>query len=231
MSAWAIVAAAGRGTRLRGSRTEGKAFIPLGGKPMVAYSLAAFAKASHVDGVVLVVPAGREGSARAVADEAVPSLRVEIVPGGTTRQASVNAGLSLIPVEVDRVIVHDAARPLVTPSLIEITLSALAHTPGVVMAIPESDTLKKEKDGRVVATIEREGIWRAQTPQAFRTAVLRAAHARAASERHEVTDDAALLEWIGETVAIVKGSHRNMKVTTSEDLALVEAILSGEGNG
>jgi len=231
MSAWAIVAAAGSGTRLRGSRTEEKAFISLGGKPMVAHSLAAFAKASHVEGVVLVVPAGHEGSARSVADETVPSLRVEIVPGGSTRQESVNAGLSLIPVEVDQVVVHDAARPLVTPSQIEMTLSALAQTPGVVMAIPESDTLKRERDGRVVDTIEREGIWRAQTPQAFRTAVLRAAHARAASEGHEATDDAALLEWIGEPVAIVKGSHRNMKVTTSEDLALVEAILSAEGNG
>jgi len=231
MSAWAIVAAAGSGTRLRGSRTEEKAFISLGGKPMVAYSLAAFAKASHVEGVVLVVPTGREGSARSVADEMVPSLRVEIVPGGSTRQESVNAGLSLIPAEVDQVVVHDAARPLVTPSQIEMTLSALAQTPGVVMAIPESDTLKRERDGRVVDTIDREGIWRAQTPQAFRTAVLRAAHARAASEGHEATDDAALLEWIGEPVAIVKGSHRNMKVTTSEDLALVEAILSAEGNG
>lgn len=225
--AWAIIAAAGEGKRLRASRSAGaKGFVELAGVPMLTYSLMAFAKASRIEGVVLVVPGGTEDRARSVADEAVPALRVEIVAGGSSRQASVRAGLDAIPPDVDQVVVHDAARPLVTASLIEIALSALRSAPGVVVAVPEIDTLKREQQGFVNGTIDRSNVWRAQTPQAFRADVLRAAHARAAIEGFEATDDASLLEWTGEPVMIVKNSDENLKVTTSGDLAVAEAILA-----
>ena len=227
MSAWAIVAAAGEGSRLGDGP---KAFIPLGGSPMLAHSLVAFAKSS-VEGIVVVVPAGLEDDARAAAAAAVPSARVEVVSGGSTRQASVRNGLAALPTGADRVVVHDAARPLVTVAMIEAALAALGGAPGAVVAVGERDTLKRADGDRVAETVPRSGLFRAQTPQAFRTDVLRAAHDRAAEEGFEATDDAMLLERIGERVAIVPGDERNVKVTTRDDLALAEALLAAASGG
>jgi 2-C-methyl-D-erythritol 4-phosphate cytidylyltransferase len=228
MSAWAILAAAGEGSRLGGGP---KAFVPLGGLPLVTHSLVAFAKASGIDGIVVVVPAGAEEEARAIAASAVPSARVEVVPGGASRQASVRAGLAAVPSSAERVVVHDAARPLVGVGLIEAALAALGEASGSVAAIPESDTLKRADGAAIRETIPRAGVFRAQTPQAFRTPVLRAAHERAAADGFDATDDAMLLERMGERVVVVPGDERNVKVTTPEDLAIAEALLAAAQGG
>lgn len=223
MSSWAILAAAGEGRRLG----EGpKAFVRLGGVPMLAHSLVTFAKASSIEAIVVAVPSERADEARALATSTVPSVRVEVVSGGATRQESVRNALASIPDYVYTVVVHDAARPLVTVPLIERVLEGLDIEMAAIVAVPERDTLKRERDGRVVETVSRAGLWRAQTPQAFRTGPLRRAHERAVADGIDGTDDAMLVERIGIDIAIVPGDERNLKVTTPDDLALAEALLA-----
>ena len=145
--------------------------------------------------------------------------------GGDTRQRSVLNGLrALAPHAPDRVLIHDGVRPFVTADIIERVLSALDHTPGAIAAIPLADTLKRADAGRRVAeTVGRSGLWRAQTPQGFRFADILAAHeAAAAAGRNDLTDDAAVAEWAGLAVTLVDGSEANRKLTTAEDLAMVQ---------
>ena len=225
MTTWAIVAAAGEGSRLGGGP---KAFTPVGGSPMLSYSLVAFAKAG-VDGIVVAVPPGLEGRTTDLAAETVPAARVEVVAGGASRQESVRRALAAIPDDAERIVVHDAARPLLTVELIDAALDGLDASAGAVVALPLSDTVKRAPDGVVEATVPRDDLFRAQTPQAFRAPALRAAHGRAAAEGFEATDDAALLEWAGERVVIVGGNERNRKITTPEDLAWAETMLPEGG--
>ena len=228
MSSWAILAAAGEGRRLG----EGpKAFVRLGGVPMLAHSLVTFAKVSSIEAIVVAVPSERADEARALATTTVPSVRVEVVSGGATRQESVHNALASVPDYVYSIVVHDAARPLVTVPMIERALEGLEIEMAAIVAVPERDTLKRERDGRVVETVSRAGLWRAQTPQAFRVGPLRRAHARARADGIDGTDDAMLVERIGIDIAIVPGDERNLKVTTPDDLALAEALLaSGQGS-
>ena len=218
-----MVVAAGEGTRFG----RAKAFVGLAGIPMVGHSLIAFAKVPAIEGVVLVVAASQLEEGRSLVAATVPAITVEVVPGGATRQASVRAGLSVVPAGVSHIVVHDAARPLVTTALVEAALGALAGAAGAVVAVPANDTLKREQGGTVVETVPRDGLWRAQTPQAFRADVLRKAHETAASD--DATDDASLLERAGERVVIVPGDARNLKVTAPEDLTIAEALLTARG--
>jgi 2-C-methyl-D-erythritol 4-phosphate cytidylyltransferase/2-C-methyl-D-erythritol 2,4-cyclodiphosphate synthase len=174
------------------------------------------------------VAAGEEARIAALL-EGLPILPA--VAGGATRQASVRLGLEALtqrnPLPAN-VLVHDAARPLVPAGLVAKLLAALAEAPGAIPALPVSDTLKRAgEDGRIAATIPRAGLHRAQTPQAFRFAALLAAH-RAAEEqcRDEATDDAQLLEWAGEPVALVPGAAGNIKITLPEDFLQVEALMT-----
>jgi 2-C-methyl-D-erythritol 4-phosphate cytidylyltransferase len=222
--AWGIVPAAGRGERLGGE--EPKPFIAVAGRPMLAHVLVTLSKVPGLEAIVVAVEAGWQGQATIVADEHVPGAHVEIVRGGGSRQESVRAALAVVPDDVRQVVVHDAARPLVTVELVQATLSALERAPGAICAVPVSDTLKSA-DGQVVGeTVSRADLWRAQTPQAFRAAAFRAAHDRAAAEGFEGTDDAALLERVGAGVIIVTGDPRNIKVTDPEDLVMAEALLT-----
>jgi 2-C-methyl-D-erythritol 4-phosphate cytidylyltransferase len=225
MSVWAVVVAAGEGSRFGGP----KAFAPLAGMPMVAHSLVVLAKAPSIAGVVLVAGPGHLDEARAVAAASIPTARAEVVAGGATRQASVLAGLNAVPGDAGRVLVHDAARPLVSVALVEAVVAALDGAPGAIAAVAERDTLKREHAGSITETVERSGVWRAQTPQGFHAQILRAAHRRAVADGFEATDDAMLLERLGERVAIVPGDERNIKVTTAADLAIAEALLAGGG--
>ena len=228
MSVWAIAAAAGEGSRLGGGP---KALVRLGGSPMLSHSLVVLAKAGGVEGIVVAAPAGHEDGIRSVAVSTVPATRVEVVTGGSTRQESVRRSLGAVPAAARRIVVHDAARPLVTVRLVDAALEALDHAARSIVAIPLTDTLKRAAGGFVGDTVSREGLFRAQTPQAFRADVFRAAHERAAADRFEATDDAALLERLGERVAIVAGDERNLKVTTVEDLVLAEALLRSARGG
>lgn len=227
MSVWAIVAAAGEGRRFGGP----KAFAVCARIPMVAHSLIALAGVKAVEGIVLVLSGDEAAAANAMLATTRPSILAGVVRGGASRQASVRSGLERVPADVEQIVVHDGARPLVTSALVEAVIAGLAEAPGAVAAVPETDTLKEVGDGRVVRTIPREPLWRAQTPQAFHAKTLRRAHDRAVSEGFEGTDDAMLLERIGERVVIVPGDERNLKVTTAEDLALAEALLEVRQKG
>ncbi len=217
----AVVLAAGAGRRL-GAELP-KAFLPVGDRPMLTIAAAAAAASPLISAVVVTAPEGYEDVARGCVERlAVPS---RVVTGGATRQASVRAALAAIEPDVGIVAVHDAARPFAPPDLFTEVVRAVANgADGAVPIVPMTDTVKRIAAGRVAATVDRDELGLAQTPQAFRVDVLTAAHARAAAEGREVTDDAALLERDGRVVA-VPGDPMNFKVTTLLDLARAEARM------
>jgi 2-C-methyl-D-erythritol 4-phosphate cytidylyltransferase/2-C-methyl-D-erythritol 2,4-cyclodiphosphate synthase len=161
-----------------------------------------------------------EGVAAAFAGRLLPPIA-----GGATRQASVRAGLvALVPEAPDYVLIHDAVRPFISAATISAVLQALDRGPAAVAAVPLADTLKRaDAQGRVVSTLDRSGLWRAQTPQGFRFADILSAHEAAASSGLDLTDDAAVAEWAGLPVALVADSAANIKLTTLEDLAMADA--------
>lgn len=214
----ALLMAAGRGSRF-GAETP-KQFLPLLGRPVLRRS----AEALLADDVVEILQpvCAPEDTARVAAALEGLSVRPPVA-GGATRQASVRAGLeALVPLAPDVVLVHDAARPVVPQGTIKQLVSALETAPGAIPAQPVTDTLKRGAEGRILETVPREGLFRAQTPQAFRFPVLLASHRTASGE---ATDDAALLEAMGEPVALVPGSESNVKITFPEDLARVKAQM------
>lgn len=218
----ALVVSAGSGQRF-GSPTP-KQYLPLAGVPVLRRALLPFLSHPGIAAVRVVIDPGTRSLYEAVADGLAT---LEPVAGGETRQQSVRLGLeSLEDLGPDRVLIHDAARPFVEDDTIDRVLTALAHVPGAIPAVPVSDTLKRVSDGRVEATVSREGLWRAQTPQGFRYADLLAAHRRYADTAF--TDDAALFEAAGLAVGIVAGSENNLKITTADDLRRAERLL-GQG--
>lgn len=219
MSAAAIVAAAGAGERA-GSGDLPKQFRPLAGKPLLAWSVDVLRDAC--DEIVVVAPRAHLEIAGEICGDGVA-----IVAGGPTRQVSVANGLS--SVHADKVLVHDAARPFVTKQLVAAVLDALDGADAAICALPISDTLKQVADARVARTVDRAALWAAQTPQAFVTEVLRHAHERAALDKIDLTDDAALIERAGGSVAIVEGDVRNIKITTAADLDLAASIAGSIG--
>jgi 2-C-methyl-D-erythritol 4-phosphate cytidylyltransferase len=204
---WAIVVAGGRGERFG----EPKQFLRLGDVRLVDHAVSAAARAC--DAVVVVLPAG-------VTWDGAP---IECaVTGGETRAASVRAGLAAVPTGAEIVVVHDAARPLATPALFRAVIDAVeAGADGAVPALPVTDTVTRVRGGVVAEPIDRDGLVRVQTPQAFRADSLRAAHAAAPDS----TDDSGLVEASGARVVVVRGDERNVKITTSEDFALAGALL------
>lgn len=210
----AILVAAGNGSRFGGDIP--KQFITVAGKPVIRH--AAEALLPHVTALQPVGDVDRVAEALAGLDV------LAAVPGGVTRQASVLAGLqALSPHAPELVLVHDAARPFVPPAIIPALLAALRSHDGAIPAIPVADTLKRVQSGRIVATVRRDGLYRAQTPQAFRYHLLRALHG---SGEGAATDDAALLEAAGHPVAIVPGAEDNIKLTYPEDIVRLEHAFS-----
>jgi 2-C-methyl-D-erythritol 4-phosphate cytidylyltransferase len=192
---------------------------------MLVWSLDAIAKASSLSGVVVACGESWVGEAESLVRNRF-STRGRVVVGGATRQESVRRALDRVAGDADRVVVHDAARPLAGPELFERALAGLERAAGAICAVPVTDTLKATTGDVVGETVDRSGLWRAQTPQAFRTEALLRAHAAAETAGISATDDAELLERIGETVLIVPGDEQNIKITTPGDLALAEALLS-----
>ncbi len=148
---------------------------------------------------------------------------VVTVAGGRSRRESVARGLALV--KTPAVVVHDGARPLAPATLVRSVLDALQHAEGAIAAVPLDDTLKRVEERTVVGTVNRASLWRAQTPQAFRTEALRAAHGRAEPGYQPATDDAELIERSGGRVIVVDGARTNIKVTYPEDWSLAEALL------
>jgi len=215
-----VLPAAGAGSRFGGDIP--KQLVRLAGIPVLRRSLDAFAGLVS-EAVVPVASDGREAVAAALEGSRV---RVRLVPGGTTRQASVHAGLLATDPDCALVLVHDAVRPLVPRACIAACIAALALHDAALVAIPCPDTVKRANDGRVATTVPRDDLWLAQTPQGFRRASGLAAFARAESEGWTCSDDAQVLERAGFSVAVVQGDRRNFKITTPDDLAVAAALLT-----
>lgn len=216
----AILVAAGSGSRF-GADTP-KQFLTIAGKQVIRH--AAEALAPHV---TLIQPVG---DAEPIAAALAGLAHLPTVPGGATRQDSVRAGLeALAPYAPDIVLIHDAARPVIPARTVPDLLAALERAPGAIPAVPVADTLKRADGDAVVATVPREGLFRAQTPQAFRFATLLALHRIAlhgAGTDATATDDASLLEAAGQTVLLVAGAEDNIKLTYPEDAVRLERALS-----
>lgn len=226
---YALVTAGGRGRRFGGPVP--KQYADLAGVPVVVRTLRAFDACPAVDRLLLVVPAGDEPWVQqSLIDRAGLTKPLGIAAGGATRQESVFAGLCAIGERDDLVAIHDAVRPLVTVRCIEACIAAARETGASIAAVPLRDTLKKTRQGEVAieATIAREGLWLAQTPQVFRLGLIRAAHEEARRLGLTATDDAALVERRGQRVRIVEGSPLNFKITTFADLELAAAVLGRE---
>ena len=227
----ALIVAAGRG--LRFGSEHPKQYQPLCGRPVLRHALEAFAQHPRIDAVAAVI----HPDDRALFDSACAGLDLEPpVMGGASRQGSVRNGLEAIAEKgPTHVLIHDGARPLVSREIIDRVLDALDTHDGAVPALPVADTLKREDGGLVAATVDRAGLWRAQTPQGFRYGAILSAHQDAAGQ--ELTDDAAVAEAAGLSVALVPGSRENLKITGPEDMAAAERWLAGEpldfccGNG
>ena len=220
MTVAALIVAAGRGARM-GSPIP-KALLPLGGVPILARAVAVFSAHPRV-GLVVVVVSDIDVARRALGEAAA---RVVLVSGGPERQDSVRLGLAAVG-GASLVLVHDAARPLVPRRVVDAVLEAAARHGAAVPAIPVRDTVKRRTPGGAIAgTVPRDDLALAQTPQGFRTDLLREAYAQADREGFFGTDDATLLERSGVAVTLVPGSIRNIKITTPADLRLAEAILA-----
>jgi 2-C-methyl-D-erythritol 4-phosphate cytidylyltransferase len=226
MTVAAVLVAAGSGSRL--GHELPKAFVPVGGEPLVVHAARSLLAGGDVSALVVVVPADRSEDARALL--AGLPCPVTVVAGGTARQASVAAGLAALPDEADVVLVHDAARPFPPADLVARVVGAVrAGHPAVVPALPVTDTVKRVGPGDgtgepVVETVPRGALRAVQTPQGFARDVLVAAHAAAAARAHDegtaASDDAGLLEERGVPVWVVVGDERAAKVTTATDLWL-----------
>ena len=219
---WALLVAAGAGERLGIDRP--KAFAVLAGRPLLAESLDRLDRCPWVDAIVVAAPPDWEEPAILLSEELATTKVVSCVTGGATRAESVRAALADVPDEALVVLVHDAARPLVDDAVVERVLGPLAEGyDGVVPALLVPDTLKRVEGGCVVETVARDGLVVAQTPQAFLASALRGAYA---GDPSDATDCASLVERAGGRVAVVEGDPRLLKVTTPQDLALVEALLA-----
>lgn len=218
---WALIAAAGTGERLGIDRP--KAFASLGGRPLLAESVDRLDRCPWVDAIVVAAPAGWEEPVILLAEELAASKVVSCVTGGATRAESVRTALAEVPGDAVVVLVHDAARPLLSDEVVERVLGPLAEGfDGAVPGLPLVDTVKRV-DGRfVVETMPRSSLVGVQTPQAFLAEVLRRAYR---GDVADATDCSSLVELAGGRVAVVEGDPRLLKVTTEADLALVESWL------
>ncbi len=226
----AIVLAAGVGRRLGGELP--KAFLTIGGKPLLSIAAAAAAASPWIESILIATRPGFEVQAADLVRHL--DVPVRAITGGRTRQASVNSALSsLLAFETppELVAVHDAARPFASPDLFSTVLEALEDADGAIPLLPIADTVKRVRDGFVRSTESRDELGLAQTPQAFRFAALRDAHERAVAASVDLTDDAAVMEWAGYRVRAVPGEPGNFKITTLGDLARAEARMAGEAHG
>lgn len=218
---YAVVVAAGRGVRM--GAAVNKVLLPLRGEPVIRHAVRAFCEADEIDGVVVVASADETEQMRA----ALCGLEkvCAIVPGGSTRQESVKNGLDALPKEARIALVHDGARPLISRELIARCIRQTEDCGSAVVCTPVTDTVKVEKDGCVVRTLDRSLLRAVQTPQCFFAGELKAAYEVAARDGVSVTDDASVMEHAGHSVHLLESSEVNFKLTTPEDLRRAEDII------
>lgn len=213
-----VIVAAGRGTRFGAELA--KQYQLLAGSPVLLHAIRPFAAHPDIAHIVVVLPP-TDANAPPEWLRGILGGRLSVVAGGQNRRDSVVAGLAALPSECTVVLVHDGARPFPARTMIDGGISAARHGRSAVPALPIPDTIKRADDfGRVLSTVDRQGLWCAQTPQTFPRRVLERAHAAALAEGIPATDDSMLVERLGEPVELLPGSARNLKITTAHDLAL-----------
>lgn len=218
----AIILAAGSGTRMQSE--VNKHLLLLDGKPVIVHTLLAFEHCAAIDAIVLVTSAENEAAYRTLISEYGIGKVSQIVLGGDTRQASAHNGLRAAG-DCDIVLIHDGARPLIAPREIEAVIRDAAEHGGAVVAVPAKDTTVRARAGFIEAQLERSTLWQVQTPQGFKTAIIREAYAAAARDGVQSTDDTGLVTRLGGKVKITPGSYANIKITTPEDLAMAEVLF------
>lgn len=223
-SVWALLCAAGRGTRM--GADGNKVLMPLGGMAVLARTARALCAARQISGICVVCAQGEQQHCRELIAPVLGGRQLLLAAGGATRQQSVYLGLQALEGKADIVLIHDAARPLVDTAIIASVLQAAKECGGGIPGVAVRDTLKRvDGQGRILHTAPREGLWQAQTPQGFRLDLILAAHRQARQEGFEATDDAQLMERAGLPVRMVAGSTANLKLTTPEDVRTAEGIL------
>lgn len=220
----ALIAAAGRGNRM--NSLFNKQYLSLLGRPVLAWTLEVFFSSCLFDQVIVIVTPGEEELCRKlVLEQYFKGCSVEIVSGGKERQHSVYEGLKALHPQCDVVCVHDGVRPLVTVPLLRAAVEGAISRGSAISAVAVKDTIKEEAAGVVVSTLLRSCLRAVQTPQVFKRSLLERAHKEAFLSGFIGTDDASLVERLGEDVCFSEGSYENIKITTPEDLIMAEAIL------
>ncbi|HEY9905469.1 MAG TPA: 2-C-methyl-D-erythritol 4-phosphate cytidylyltransferase [Candidatus Sericytochromatia bacterium] len=219
-----LIPAAGMGRRMGSNRN--KLLLTLLGKPLLAWTLLAAEAAHDIGWIGIMGQPADQSDFKAILAELSLSKPVQLILGGETRQESVYNGLQGLPAEAERVLIHDGARCLATPQLLDRCAAALLQCPGLIAAVPVKDTIKVvDETGVIQDTPDRQHLWAAQTPQGFEVKLLKQCHEQGRKLAWEVTDDAALFERCGLPVNIVEGEETNLKVTTPVDLAIAEFII------
>jgi len=217
-----LIMAAGSSERFGG---EPKQFLKLHGKPVIVWAVERFALHPGIDGITVVAAPGSEKEIGSMLEEySLPKID-NVVAGGDTRQISVSNGLATLDSFSDSVLVHDAARPCLSNNLLQRMLEALTTADAVVPSLPIVDTLIRERSGQVDAIVDRTGVAGVQTPQGFRTDLLRRAHGEAVTKGITSSDDGSLVLALGETVATIPGERTNIKITFEDDVTVADAIL------
>ncbi len=223
----AVILAGGTGERF--GREGGKQLVEIAGKPVLTWSAETFDAVADVGLIVIVCPEERHDEYLKRAIDPFPFVTpVVVAPAGALRQESAFSGLELVPDDFEYVAMHDGARPLITPKLVEHTINMVKGNidcDGAIVAFPSVDTLKVVEDGVVAGTPDRNVFWNAQTPQVFRSGILRRAHAAALSDGFVGTDDSSLIERLGGRVLVVRGPRENLKLTEPEDYDLLYAAV------
>lgn len=223
----AIIAAAGQGLRLAGKRP--KQFLELAGTPIIFHTLQAFEQCDSIQEIIVVISAAEAAGFLALAGKRELQKLTRVVPGGATRAESVLRGLqSVRETTAEIVAVHDAVRPFVTPDEITRTVAAAQLEGAAILVSSPVDTVKEVRAGAVVKTLRRDDLRNALTPQCFQYRLLRRAYEQADVFDPDLTDESSLVERLGERVAVVEGSARNIKITRPEDLILAEALLTSD---
>jgi len=224
----AIIPAGGSGRRMQAGAS--KQYLNLGGLPILAHTLRRFQKSPVIDAIYLVVPPGDEEEVRLSIVEAYGFTKVvKILSGGTQRQDSVRNGLAALGPDVDVVMIHDGVRPFISEAMIRLVVMEAASGGAAVLAVPAKETVKIcDKKNRVTFTPDRDQVWLAQTPQAFRREIISRAYQKAYEDHFYGTDDAGLVERMCVAVSVSPGSYDNIKITTPDDLVMAESLIKKE---
>ncbi|MFN4876504.1 MAG: 2-C-methyl-D-erythritol 4-phosphate cytidylyltransferase [Aphanizomenon sp.] len=220
-----LIPAAGSGKRMGADRN--KLLLQVRSKPLIAWTLLAAEAASSISWIGIVSQPPDWDDFKSIIADLRLKKTIELISGGSTRQESVYNGLQALPSHAERVLIHDGARCLATPNLLNACSEAIIDCFGLIAAVPVKDTIKVVNDNGVIKnTPDRQQLWAAQTPQGFDVKLLKQCHDEGIRQGWEVTDDAALFEKCGIEVRIVPGEETNLKITTPQDLAMAEFILS-----